>query len=115
MLLFVYGTLLKGEENAAHLSGAAFIANDATLPQFTLVNLGLYPGLVASGRTAVVGEVYEVSASTFDELDAFEEHPEVYVRTQITLISGLKAFTYLLRPEHAVGSNAIPSGDWRSR
>ena len=115
MLLFVYGTLLKGEENAVQLHGVPFIANDSTLPQYTLVNLGRYPGLLATGNCSVCGEVYEIEASMLPELDDFEDHPEVYIRTQIALASGLHAFTYVLRPEHAAGAPEIPSGQWRNR
>lgn len=115
MLLFVYGTLLKGQENASQLNGATFIANDSTLPQYTLLNLGPYPGLLASGNAAVSGELYEVPEALLAFLDAFEDHPEVYVRTPIILVSGRQAFTYVLRPEHVADATAITSGDWRCR
>jgi gamma-glutamylaminecyclotransferase len=113
--VFVYGTLLYGEENHRLLARARFIGAARTRPEFELRDFGDYPGLVRGGAQVVVaGEVYEVDAALLAELDRFEEHPELYLRTAIALAGGDTAETYLLRPEQAVGCPVIAGGDWRA-
>ncbi|WP_394830248.1 gamma-glutamylcyclotransferase [Pendulispora rubella] len=109
--LLVYGTLLSGQPNARWLRGARFIGQARTEPGFRLHDLGAYPGLVAGGSTAVIGEVYEVGARTLAVLDAFEG--DEYHRERIVLDDGLCAETYLLAPDVAAGFPLIASGDWR--
>ncbi|MDX2020452.1 MAG: gamma-glutamylcyclotransferase family protein [Deltaproteobacteria bacterium] len=115
MKLFVYGTLMRGECNEERLRGARFIGVDCTPPIYSLVNLGPYPGLIEAGTTAVHGEVYEIDDVLLAALDAFEEHPDVYLRTMIDLESRQSAFAYVLRPEHAAAATPLARGDWRQR
>jgi gamma-glutamylcyclotransferase (GGCT)/AIG2-like uncharacterized protein YtfP len=58
--LFVYGTLRRGEANHHRLAQATFLGEARTRPEFRLVDLGRFPGLLPGGSTAVVGEVYDV-------------------------------------------------------
>ncbi|MEZ4299723.1 MAG: gamma-glutamylcyclotransferase family protein, partial [Polyangiaceae bacterium] len=71
MLLFVYGSLLRGEDNHAVLAGARFVATARTAPRYTLVDLGPYPALVPGGETEVSGELFEVGPALLTELDDF--------------------------------------------
>jgi gamma-glutamylcyclotransferase len=112
--IFVYGTLLSGEHNHRWLQGASFIAPARTPPSFELRSLGGFPGLVARGRTAVEGEVYEVAPSTLEALDRLEGHPSFYRRTKVRLDDGTEAETYLLEPPDVAGCPAISSGSWRT-
>ena len=114
MRLFVYGTLMRGERAHNLLGTSPFISDAITLPEFTLVNLGSYPGLRAGGETAVVGEIYEVSHSTLRELDDYEEVPEVYLRISRTL-AGAETMLYIVRPEVEPNAPIIFNGDWRKR
>ena len=106
---------MRGESNAAMLKGAALLCSQRTIPGFQLVNLGLYPGMLAQGRGAVVGEVYRVPEKLWVPLDEFEEHPHVYVRTQVQLQNGQRCQTYMLRHEYAQGAPLVAHGDWRRR
>lgn len=115
LLLFVYGTLMRGEANAAWLDGARFLSVAQTPPAFTLVNLGPYPGLLANGTTCVGGEVYDVPDHLVPTLDAFEDHPTVYLRGSLALDCGQHAFAYFLRPQYAEGVPVLPGGDWKRR
>jgi gamma-glutamylcyclotransferase (GGCT)/AIG2-like uncharacterized protein YtfP len=114
-LVFVYGTLLAGERNHRHLTGARLVAEARTKPTFWLHDLGAFPGMVAGGDHAVVGEVYEVDEATLAALDRLEDHPRFYRRTGITLDDGTIAVTYLLSPEQVVGHPILASGNWRAR
>lgn len=75
--LFVYGTLRRQSAHrmARYLAENARFVGEGTT-QGTLVNLGFYPGLAASGDTAVVGDVYEFPEDSAGKhiaaLDAYE-------------------------------------------
>jgi gamma-glutamylaminecyclotransferase len=119
--LFVYGTLMAGEANAAELGGATFLGAARTAARYTLYDLGPFPGLVAEGSTAIAGELYDLPPDRLPALDAFEEHPEVYRRAPIALADGRAAVAYLLVSPPASPSSpfpvarAIAGGDWRQR
>lgn len=115
MLLFVYGTLLRGEDNAPRIAHLPFVGDDSTQAAFTLVNLGPYPGLVKGGGTAVKGELYDIQKEHLPALDEFEEHPHLYRRDTLLLASGRRAVTYFLNEQHARGAFVIPHGNWRLR
>lgn len=109
--LFVYGTLRLGEPAHALLGGSRLIGRARTEPCFTLVDAGGYPGMILGGHTKVTGEIYEIDASAWPKLDAYEQAPEVYERVQL-VVEGHVVSAYLLRAEHAAGKPVIASGDW---
>jgi gamma-glutamylaminecyclotransferase len=113
-LVFVYGTLLFGEYNHRHLTGARLIGAATTPPAFHLHDLGPFPGLVAGGEHAVSGEVYAVDEATLAALDLLEDHPRFYRRTSIVLADGANVETYLLTPEQVAGHPIISSASWRA-
>ncbi len=113
--LFVYGTLMRGECNAERLKSARYLCSLRTAAGFQLVNLGPYPGLLARGTGTVAGEVFGVPDCLWPSLDAFEDHPRVYVRSLVHLQNGTVCHAYLLRPEFAHGQKLVPQGDWRLR
>jgi gamma-glutamylaminecyclotransferase len=113
--VFVYGTLLVGERNHHLLEGARRVAEARTGPAFTLHDFGPFPGLVAGGSHAVLGEVYEVDEPALAALDRLEDHPSFYQRTSIRLEDGTAVQAYLLRPDQVSHLPIIPSGSWRAR
>ena len=115
-LVFVYGTLLRGESNHdVWLSAARFIDTDRTAPCFTLFSCGDYPALVNGGEDSVPGEVFEVSGAQLARLDVLEECPGFYERQRIRLASGREAWVYTLHVDLLQGARVIVSGSWRSR
>jgi gamma-glutamylcyclotransferase (GGCT)/AIG2-like uncharacterized protein YtfP len=113
-LLFVYGTLLSGEENYALLAGARFEGVARTAAGYALADLGAYPGLVAEGAGSVAGELYAVDAATLAALDRLEDVPRLYVRIAIALAEDGTAETYLYARDVGAAPR-IPGGDWRRR
>jgi len=111
-LVFVYGTLLRGQVNHRLLSGARLLGPHRTEPCFTLYDLGAYPGVARGGRTAVAGEVYEVDQAGLLRLDRLEDYPRLYNRILIPCPYG-RAWIYLYRGR--LGDRpVIRSGDWRA-
>lgn len=129
--VFVYGTLLAGEPNHYRLTHdpirdvplavpGRLLYRVATRPEFTLYNLGYFPGVVAKGDTAVLGEVYEVTDDVLASLDRLEGHPHHYRREARALADGTMAWIYVFAREVREGDSdfdgakRIESGDWRS-
>ena len=114
MLIFVYGTLLRGESNHRELGPARFVADACTEPRYELVSLGHYPALLEHGSDAVRGEIFDVPEEWLGHLDLFEDVPTLYERKRITLTNS-DAIAYVMRRDVASGAPRIPSGDWRAR
>jgi gamma-glutamylaminecyclotransferase len=118
--VFVYGSLRQGFGNHKYyLQGRAdFQGEGLTAPEYTLLNLGAFPGVVKAGNTAITGEVYGVSEGLLRELDRLEGHPNFYRRTPITLQDGREVEMYILG-NHWNGSadarQIVLSGDWKKR
>ncbi len=113
MLIFVYGTLKKGEPNHAKLEGARFVRRARTEPRYELVDLGGYPALLENGETTIHGEVYEVDARRLEMLDRFEDVPSLYERKRIRL-SDDHVEAYVMPRDRVPGAPRIVDGDWRS-
>lgn len=112
--VFVYGTLMAGFGNNRLLQygKATFLGPATTLPQFTLISLGGFPGLLRGGETAVQGEVYEVDIETLTNLDRLEGHPHWYRREPVALEDGreIEGYIYLQPPPKV---HVVESGSWR--
>lgn len=108
MLLFVYGTLKRGERNHRLLAGQRFVGPGTTATGFRLFDLGPYPGMVRAAGGAVRGELFEVCDRCREELDEFEGVPTLFDRVTIELADGTRASAYLyVRPIPA----DAPSGE----
>lgn len=108
--VFVYGTLMRGHPNHGHLRGAAFLGPHVTGPAYTMLHLGVYPGVRRGGRTAVHGEVYRVSPAMLARLDRLEDCPRLFVREALDTPYGA-AFIYLLA-QPARRRRRIADGVW---
>jgi gamma-glutamylcyclotransferase (GGCT)/AIG2-like uncharacterized protein YtfP len=113
--LFVYGTLLRGEEGHALLEGATFLREARTAATYTLVDLGTYPGLVTGGDISVAGELYSLDAPTLAKIDVHEGHPVLFKRRLVDIEGGGEAQAYFLDPDQVRGKRRIRGGSWRER
>lgn len=114
-LVFVYGSLMHGYANHDLLvrAGAEFVGEEGLSHGYTMVDVGMYPGILNSGTQAISGELYRVDDETLAELDILEGAPTLYERKRVRTESGLRAWVYILRPEHARGLAMVPGGSWR--
>ena len=88
-ILFVYGTLRKGQANHGLLKDALFLGNAKTQDKYGLYVLphGVpYATYNGSQLVAVSGEVYIVDEVTLEAVDRFEGHPHVYMRREVPVV-----------------------------
>jgi gamma-glutamylcyclotransferase (GGCT)/AIG2-like uncharacterized protein YtfP len=110
--VFVYGSLKEGRSNAYLLSGSKLLGEALTRPSFTMLNLGVYPGVVLKGSTAIHGEVYEVSEITFARLDMLEGYPSFYDRMEIDTEYGAAWIYFLASPDDYSERRIVEGGIW---
>lgn len=110
--VFVYGTLKAGHPNHGPLEGAEFLGRCYIEGEFTLLDLGWYPGLVAAGQGKVFGEVYRVDDDMLHAMDLLEGHPNFYERHKVAT-PWKKAWTYFLPVEYADENDVVRDGCWK--
>ncbi len=115
ILLFVYGTLLRGERNHSRMGSSRFLGEVATSNGLELRDRGRFPGMVKASQGCVQGELYRVNGEVLADLDELEGHPDHFWRTTIKLADGREVQAYLLGDDHARGAAVIGSGDWLQR
>ncbi len=109
MLLFVYGTLKRGQRNHRLLADQRFVRIAATAPGYCLYDLGPYPAMVQGADAGPVrGELFSVSECATDELDDFEGVPDLFDRRRVELDDGTTAWAYLYTRPIPDGT---PTGD----
>jgi gamma-glutamylcyclotransferase (GGCT)/AIG2-like uncharacterized protein YtfP len=115
--LFVYGTLKRGGIRHGPLAAQRYLGEARTTPRYALVDLGDFPGLVASpeGGMAVHGELYEVNCSLVDWLDATEGAPEWFALELIELAGQEGVVWAYFYQGDAAGKPRIASGKWENR
>lgn len=102
--VFVYGTLksggsIRGLENFG--DGAVIVGRaKTTYPDYHMVDLGSFPGVLMGGTKHIQGEVWEVSDDVAEQLDAIEGYPEFYNKVPTETSQG-KAMMYFLPKEYA--------------
>ena len=106
-LLFVYGSLKRGQSNHHELGSAVFVCEARTAPQFALRVRDGFPLLVA-GAQSIRGELFVLPTAQLPALDAFEGQD--YRRCEIELRDHRCAITYMARdPSDGV---AYPGDEW---
>lgn len=113
--LFAYGSLLPGERDHALLATATPLGPARTAPRHTLVDLGVYPALLAEGTTSVVGELFLVDAKTRFTTDVKKECPALFQRIEIALDDGSAADAYVMAEDKVRGRRRIKNGSWKLR
>ena len=120
MLLFVYGTLLKGQRNHIRMLDvkAKLVGAGVTAKKFKMTeNAGIPYVSKKKEVSQISGEVYEVKkGEAIRYLDRFEGHPRFYrrERTTIHLEDGSKLRAWLYFCEKGSGT-IVPNGNFKTR
>jgi len=112
-LVFVYGTLKRGQSNHHWLSGARW-QGEVALAGLVLHDLGPFP-MAVEGEGTVRGELYAVDAAGLARLDVLEGHPRLYNRLIRPLPDGRQAWVYVGRAAQVRHAPQLPDGDWQGR
>jgi gamma-glutamylcyclotransferase (GGCT)/AIG2-like uncharacterized protein YtfP len=112
-LVFVYGSLRRGQSHQALLRHAKYVGVHKTEPRYTMFSLGAFPAVVAGGCSVITGEVFAMDQTMLSRLDEFEDCPGEYVRTEISTRYG-KAWIYVFRCAPTAAAT-VTSGDWCNR
>ena len=117
--VFVYGSLRRGFHNFRLLEDSKFLGKATTAPEFSMLHLGGFPGIIRGGETAIHGEVFEVDDATLLRLDRLEGHPGFYRREETTVVgedgNELPVSLYVLPEKWRDHKSIIPSGVWGKR
>jgi len=100
-LVFVYGSLKRGNANHRQLAGASFLG-PATVAGLHLYDLGPFPMAVLvpdDPDAQLLGELYSVSPQLLTALDRFEGAPRLYERQRHRLSDGRAVWLYVGRPK----------------
>lgn len=112
-ILFVYGTLKRGERNYFRLADQEFVGEVTTAAKYRVIDLGPHPGLIrdAANGLAIHGELFAVDDRCLAALDEFEEVPGPFVREQIEIAGYEVVWAYYLNkpvPEGAKSGDRWP-------
>lgn len=113
-LLFVYGSLRKGQQNHHRLKDAKFIGN-ATIKHWVLYSLGSYPAIKWKQGSKLIGEVYEVEHESFERINLMEKNANYAQVVELADIEGLDiaytVYVYVYKGK-VEEKNLVASGDW---
>lgn len=112
-LVFVYGTLLRGEANHGWLAAAEF-GGEAWMDGLDLHNLGPFP-MAVEGSGRCHGEVVAVSAEELAKLDRLEGVPRLYRRQRRQLGDGRWVWVYVGNARQVRHAPRLEHGRWRQR
>ncbi|MFP4655392.1 MAG: gamma-glutamylcyclotransferase [Methanohalobium sp.] len=113
MYLFVYGTLKRGCPNCDLLMGADFICSTYTANKFTMLDFGIFPGVVEGNASQIYGELYDIDSDSLESVDKFEG--EWFNRDITKLENGVNALMYYLVkiPKTFQNNyNIVENGNW---
>jgi gamma-glutamylcyclotransferase (GGCT)/AIG2-like uncharacterized protein YtfP len=122
LLVFVYGSLKRGEHNHRLLARARFVGEARTQPCYRLRVTSSYPAMIRTDEDplSIEGEVFDVDRATLARLDRLEDNGRLYQRELIPVVvegspeqpCQVWAYVYLL---DVADLAPWPTGYWTSR
>ena len=114
MIVFVYGTLKRGNFLHTHLSGAEYIGRAQTVSdKFRMFCNGAFPYVVSVEEGyRIIGELYRVNSDTLARLDRVERG---YTRTAARFESHgviISGELYLDEYKYVSGLREVYGGEW---
>jgi len=116
-IIFVYGTLMKGESNHFYIENQQYLGK-AAIHGYNLYNLGHYPGIRPSKHNTrtVYGELYSIDDNALKEVNRLEgegslyllQHTEAQTENGETMTAGIYVYNHETNEE-----KLIEGGDWQ--
>ena len=93
--VFVYGTLMSGEDNHYHLQNSTFLSL-AIVHGYDMYDVGWYPAIVR-GQNSIRGELYRVPVEDMGVIDTLEGEGSLYRKKceKVTGIEGETSFAFV--------------------
>jgi gamma-glutamylcyclotransferase (GGCT)/AIG2-like uncharacterized protein YtfP len=112
--LFVYGTLMRDGCRSVMLEQQRYLGPARTRPLYRLLDLGEYPGLVASEEDGwkIEGELYEVHAGLLPILDRVEGAPWLFRLDLVELEQPAELVLAYLYQQGGSAPTLLPSRRW---
>jgi gamma-glutamylcyclotransferase (GGCT)/AIG2-like uncharacterized protein YtfP len=107
--LFVYGQFRDSSKNL--LDNPTYCGRATVDGKIYRVN-DFYPGLISGADGKVLGDVYLVNSSNFEELDEFEG--DEYIRTKLRTSTDVYCWVYVYKYDISEFTE-IKGGDWLLR
>ena len=76
-ILFVYGSLMKNRSNSKYMKDAQYVGR-AVIKDFSIYDLGFFPGIRQEKGKSVLGEVYRVNDEDFKKICELEGEGLLY-------------------------------------
>ena len=96
-ILFVYGTLLKGQRNYRRYLAPLEPFAKGILDGFRMYDIGSFPGIV-EGVGKIKGELYRINDIQLDRIDALEGEGSLYIRKSVPVTTDqgdVEAYIYV--------------------
>lgn len=96
-ILFVYGSLKRGQRNHYYLAGQEFLGTVRTAPLYRLFDWGPYPALVEcpTNGIAIEGELWRIDDAGMARIEQLEEAPTLYQIRNARIEAWPDAMTYI--------------------
>ncbi|MCL6592797.1 MAG: gamma-glutamylcyclotransferase [Alicyclobacillus sp.] len=112
-VVFVYGTLRKGERNRRVMEPHLVRELGDGEIHGAMYDLGSFPVVSLDGNDLVVGEWVEVTEEGLAALDRLEGYPDFYDRAIVRDVNGeLEGWVYHMTGRIPAGVPRIEGGDW---
>jgi gamma-glutamylcyclotransferase (GGCT)/AIG2-like uncharacterized protein YtfP len=115
VLYAVYGTLRNGFGNNRLLQNdyVEYMGEERTAPNYKMVSLGGFPGVIPNGEQSILIEVFKVKSPVVERnLDSLEGYPRFYQKMEIETQWGI-ANMYILSEEQYGKHKIVEGGDWK--
>ena len=112
-ILFVYGTLKRGQSNQHFLARQEFLGEAATMPLYRLYALGWHPGMVLDVENGleVKGELWAVDDGALAKIDEYEGVPTWFIRQDVAVrdcFNTVQAYLF----NQSVPAGAVSGSAW---
>lgn len=118
-IIFVYGTLIRGNGNHAYFLNQSRFLGAGTLKGYALYDLGSFPGIKPCADDFVKGELFEVDEGTLARINRLEGEGSLYrlvfepVQTgEQTVVAGVYVYLHETSESSYVSHDKQP---WRGR